>query len=62
MMANDYRIPCNSISVRNPQANACKKISLKSIVMNFNYLKDKHNDSLLELLQKYEEMIDRTLG
>ena len=21
-MANDYRIPCNSISVRNPQANA----------------------------------------
>ena len=22
MMANDYRIPCNSISVRNPQANA----------------------------------------
>ena len=22
MMANDYGIPCNSISVRNPQANA----------------------------------------
>ena len=22
MMANDYRIPCKSISVRNPQANA----------------------------------------
>ena len=29
-----------------------KKINLKSIVMNLNYSKDKHEDSLLELLQK----------
>ena len=27
-----------------------------------NYLKDKHKNSLLELLQKYEKMFERTLG
>ena len=30
--------------------------------MSLNYLKDKHKNSLLELLQKYEEMFDQTLG
>ena len=30
--------------------------------MNLNYLKDKHENSLLELLQKYEKMFDGTLG
>ena len=30
--------------------------------MNLNYLKDKHKNSSLELLQKYEEMFDGTLG
>ena len=39
-----------------------KKINLKSIIMNLNYLKDKHENSLLELVQKYEEMFDGTLG
>ena len=39
-----------------------KKINLKSIVMNLNYFKDKHKISLLELLQKYKNMLDVTLG
>ena len=30
--------------------------------MNLNYLKDKHRNSLLELLQKYKNMFDGTLG
>ena len=30
--------------------------------MNVNYLKDNYKKSLLELLQKYEAMIDGTLG
>ena len=30
--------------------------------MNLNYLKDKHKHSLLEMLQKYEELFDGTLG
>ena len=30
--------------------------------MNLNYLKDKHKESLLDLLQKYEEIFDKTLG
>ena len=39
-----------------------KKIILNSIIMNLSYLKDKHKNSLLELLQKYEEIFDGTLG
>ena len=39
-----------------------KKMNLKSIIMSLNYLKDKHQNSLLELLQKYEKMFDGTLG
>ena len=39
-----------------------KKINLKLIIMNLNYLKDKHRNSLLELLQKYKNMFDGTLG
>jgi len=39
-----------------------KKIDLKSIITNSNYLKDKHRNSLLELLQKYKNMFDGTLG
>ena len=39
-----------------------KNINLKSIIMSVNYLKDKHENSLLELLQKYEEMFHGTLG
>ena len=39
-----------------------KKINLKFIIMNLNYLKDKHENSLLELLQKYKKMYDGTLG
>ena len=31
MMANDYGIPCNSISVRNPQANAIVEIVHQTI-------------------------------
>ena len=38
-----------------------KKINL-SIVMNLNYIRDKHQNSLLELLQKYKKMFDGTLG
>ena len=30
--------------------------------MNLNYLKDKHRITLLELLQKYKNMFDGTLG
>ena len=30
--------------------------------MNLNYLKDKHENSLLQLLQKYKKMFDGTLG
>ena len=30
--------------------------------MNLNYLKDKHGNSLLELLQEYKKMFDGTLG
>ena len=30
--------------------------------MSLNYLKDKHENSLLELLQKHEKMFDGTLG
>ena len=37
-----------------------KIINLRSIIMNLNYLKDNHNNSLLELLQKYEKMFDGT--
>ena len=39
-----------------------KKFNLKSIIINLNDLKDKHTNSLLELLQKYENMFDGTLG
>ena len=39
-----------------------KKINLKLIIMTLNYLKDKHKNYLLELLQKYEKMFDWTLG
>ena len=35
-----------------------KNIYLKSIIMNLNYLKDKHKNSLFKLLQKYEHMFD----
>ena len=38
-----------------------KKINLKSIIMNLNYLKDKHRNYLLELIQKCEKMFDETL-
>ena len=30
--------------------------------MNINYLKDEHKNSLLELLQKYEDMLNGILG
>ena len=30
--------------------------------MNLKYVKNKHKNPLLELLQKYEEMFDGTLG
>ena len=39
-----------------------KKINIKSMVMNLNYSKDKHKNSWLDLLQKYEEMFDGNLG
>ena len=39
-----------------------KKNNLKSIIINLNYIKDIHKNSLLELLQKYEEMFDGTLA
>ena len=39
-----------------------KKITLKSIIMNLHYLRDKDKNTLLELLQKYEEMFDEALG
>ena len=38
------------------------KLNLKSIVMNLNYIKYKHKNFLLELLQKCEEIFDATLG
>ena len=39
MMANDYRIPCNSTSVRNPQANAVVERvhqTIGNIICTFN--------------------------
>ena len=39
-----------------------KITNLKIIIMNLNYLKDKHENSLLKLLLKYEKMFDGTLG
>ena len=33
MMANDYRIPCNSISERNPQQTQLRKSHLKLLVI-----------------------------
>ena len=39
-----------------------KKIDLESIFMSVNYLKYKHNNSLLELLQKYKKIFDGNLG
>ena len=38
------------------------KVNLKTTIMSLNYLKVKHKNSLLELLQKYEKMFDGTLG
>ena len=38
MIANDYRIPCNSISVRNPQDNTAverKHQTIGNIICNF---------------------------
>ena len=39
-----------------------KNFNKKLIVMNLKYLKKKQKNSLLELLQKYENMFDGTLG
>ena len=39
-----------------------KKTNLKTRVMSLTYFKDKHKNSLLELLQTYEEIFDWTLG
>ena len=39
-----------------------KKINTKTIAITLNNLKDKYKNSLLKLLQKYEEMFDRSLG
>ena len=39
-----------------------KKINLKSIIMNLNCLKIKHKNLLLELFQKYDKLLDGTLG
>ena len=39
-----------------------EKVNLKSIVMNLNYLKDKHKNSISELLQKHRTIFDGTLG
>ena len=38
----------------------CNKIDLKTLFMSLNYLKDKHENSSLDLLGKYEEMFDGT--
>ena len=37
-------------------------MDLKSIITNLNYLKEKHRNSLLELLSKYENLFDGKLG
>ena len=37
-------------------------VTLKSIIMNSDYLKNKNKNSLLELLQKYKKIIDGSLG
>ena len=39
-----------------------RKVNLKSIIMNFTYLKHKHKNISLELLQKNKKMFDKTLG
>ena len=39
-----------------------KKNNPKTIVMTLNYSKDKHKNFLLQLLQKYEKMLDETWG
>ena len=39
-----------------------KKIILRSIIMNLNYLKHKNKNSLLESIHKHEKMIYGTLG
>ena len=38
-----------------------KNMYLKSIIVNLTYLKDKYKNSILQLLQKNEEMFDGTL-
>ena len=38
-----------------------EQINLKSIVVSLNYFKVKQKNSLLDLLQKYEEMFDGIL-
>ena len=39
-----------------------KKLTFTSIVMNLNYLKDKHKNFLFKLLQKREDMTYGTFG
>ena len=69
MLAKDFLVIKESRPVRNAVKRIkqildaeYKKINLKLIIINLNYLKDKHRNSLLQLLQKYENMFDGTLG
>ena len=39
-----------------------KKINLVKIVTNLDYLKNRHKDSLLKLLEKYKNMFDGNLS
>ena len=39
-----------------------KKFNFKWIIMSSKFLKDKHRNSLLQLLQKYKNMFGGTLG
>ena len=67
-MANQFFVIKESCPVRNATKGIkkildaeYKKINLKSIVINLNYLNKKHKNSLLELLQKHKNMFDGTL-
>ena len=62
--AKEYFIIKESHPVRNASKRIkqildveCKTIDLISIIMSLNYLKDKHENSLLELLQKFEKKV-----
>ena len=68
-MAKEFFVIKESLPVRNATKSIkqildteYKKIILKSIVINIDYLKDNHENLFFKLLQKYGKIFDGTLG